>query len=491
MKNLKDILQPIQRYKISGEENREIQSIHADSREVGQNSLFVAIRGMTVDGHQFIDQTIADGAIAIICEELPQAQNSDITYIQVNDSLEALGLAAASFYGNPSEKLNLVGITGTNGKTTSATLLYQLFLKKFGKAGLISTIANYINKTKIPTRYTTPDAIRINELLAQMVDEGCKHAFMEVSSHALKQKRISGIHFHGAVFTNITHEHLDYHKTFRDYIDSKKMLFDHYLSQASFALVNSDDKNGKVMLQNTPARKFSFALKSSADFKAKIIEKHVEGTLLNINGHELWTRFIGRFNAYNLLGVYGVANLSGYQEDELLKDLSQLHPVDGRFETILSKDKKTAIVDYAHSPDALENILQAINELQRPSQELITLIGTGGDRDTSKRPEMARLALKHSQKVILTSDNPRTEDPEAILKDMRKGVEPDEESKVLSITDRKEAIRTACMLAKEGDIILVAGKGHETYQEVNGIRHHFDDREIIKDVFKIDNKTAQ
>ena len=487
MRNLKDILKYISGYKTQGETDLNIEAIHSDSREVQANSLFIAVRGLTVDGHQFIKKAEEAGAMAIVCEQLPNEQSSQITYIQVIDSKEALGKLASGFYDNPSEKINLIGITGTNGKTTTATLLYQLFMKKYGKSGLISTIANYINDKKIPTRYTTPDAIKINELLQQMADAGCEYAFMEVSSHALKQKRIEGLQFRGAIFTNITHEHLDYHKTFRDYIDSKKMLFDNYLNDTSFALINADDRNGKIMAQNTKATTHTFALKTSADFKGKIIEKHVEGTLININGSELWTRFIGTFNTYNLLGVYAAAKLLGYEEQELLKDISQLHPVDGRFETIISEDKRTAIVDYAHSPDALENILIAINELQRSSQNLIAVIGAGGDRDTKKRPEMARIAVKYSQKVVLTSDNPRTEKPEAILTEMKKGVKKEDEGKVITITDRKEGIRTACMLAKSGDIILVAGKGHETYQEINGVRHHFDDREVIKNVFNQNN----
>ncbi|MGM0496916.1 MAG: UDP-N-acetylmuramoyl-L-alanyl-D-glutamate--2,6-diaminopimelate ligase, partial [Bacteroidota bacterium] len=468
MTNLKDVLKSIDGHKAFGETDLNVESIHSDSREVQPGSLFVAVEGLTVDGHQFIKKAEESGAIAIVCENLPEEISDKVAYIQVEDSTETLGRIASSFYDNPSEKINLIGITGTNGKTTTATLLYQLFMKKYGKSGLISTIANYINDNKLPTRYTTPDAIRINELLKEMVDAGCKYAFMEVSSHALKQKRIAGLRFRGAIFTNITHEHLDYHKTFRDYIDSKKMLFDNYLDDDSFALINADDRNGKIMIQNTGAKPYTFALKTSADFKGKIIEKHVEGTLINLNGNELWSRFIGTFNAYNLLGVYATAYLLGYDKQELLKDISQLHPVDGRFETIISEDKKTAIVDYAHSPDALENILAAINELQRSSQNLITVIGAGGDRDTKKRPEMAKIAIKYSQKVVLTSDNPRTEDPEAILKEMKKGVKKEDEGKVITIADRKEGIRTACMLAKSEDIILVAGKGHETYQEING-----------------------
>lgn len=484
MSRLKDILEGVEVIRIEGSPDERIESIYSDSREITAGSLFVAVRGLSVDGHQFIEKTEEAGVTAVVCEKLPESLNAETTYVQVEDSGKALGQIASNFYGNPSEKLNLVGITGTNGKTTTVTLLYQLFLKKYGKSGLISTIANYINDEKIPTRYTTPDAIQINRLLKQMVDAGCNYAFMEVSSHALKQKRTSGLHFKGAVFTNITHEHLDYHKTFRDYIDSKKLLFDHYLSGDSFALYNADDRNGKIMMQNTPARVYSFALKTPADYKARVIEKHVEGTLINLNGQEVWTRFIGMFNASNLLGVFSTASLLGYDPEELLKDISELQPVDGRFESIPGDQDKTAIVDYAHSPDALENILVAIHELQRPGQNLITVIGAGGDRDKSKRPEMARIALKYSNKVVLTSDNPRTEDPENILRDMKTGVSEGDTLKVVQITDRKEGIRTACMLATQGDIILVAGKGHETYQEVNGIRHHFDDREILKEIFE-------
>jgi UDP-N-acetylmuramoyl-L-alanyl-D-glutamate--2,6-diaminopimelate ligase len=486
MKLLKDILEPVNVKEIRGNSDIPIHSIHFDSREVNAGSLFVAIKGLTVDGHKFINNAAKDGAAAILCERLPDEMKKEVTYIVTDDTSKSLGLIASQFYDNPSKKLKLIGVTGTNGKTTTTTLLYQLFLNKGNHCGLISTIANYINSKKIPTVFTTPDAISINKLLSEMVKENCEYAFMEVSSHALKQNRISGLEFAGAVFTNITHEHLDYHKTFKDYIESKKILFDRYLPKNAFALVNKDDKNSGVMTQNTKAQVHSFALKSAADFKGKILEKHVDGTLLNINGYEIWTQFIGQFNAYNLLAVYAASSLLGYDKQELLTDLTKLEPVDGRFETIRANNK-TAIVDYAHSPDALENILKTIKELQKQGQEIITLIGAGGDRDKTKRPEMARIAIEYSNKVVLTSDNPRSENPEQILLDMKKGVPKDRESRVVIVTDRKEGIKMANMLAKSGDILLIAGKGHETYQEVNGVRHHFDDREIIKEIFYNEN----
>ncbi len=483
MKELTQILTEINILSHKGNLNKNIASVHSDSRKVQENSLFVAIKGLTVDGHKFIKGAVEKGATAIVCESIPEKINKHVTYIKVKDSAKELGRIAARFYGNPSKKIKLVGITGTNGKTTTATLLHQLFIQNGHKAGLISTIANYINEKRVSTKFTTPDALKTNELLKEMVDQGCEYAFMEVSSHALKQKRISGLRFEMALFTNITHEHLDYHKTFNDYIQSKKLLFDNYLDKNSTALINTDDRNARIMTQNTRAQTNTFALKSQADFKGKIIEKHMDGTLLSINNNEVWTQFIGQFNAYNILGVYAAARLLGYEKEKLLVDISSLKPVDGRFETIYSKDNKTAIVDYAHSPDALENVLETINELQKENQEVITLIGAGGDRDKTKRPQMAKIAVNYSNKVILTSDNPRTEKPEMILKDMKKGVPKDSKEKVVVIPDRKEAIRTACMIAKPNDIILVAGKGHETYQEINGIRHHFDDREVIKETF--------
>ena len=422
MKKLEKILQPLEVRKISGSTDKQIDAIHFDSREVMPHSMFVAIKGLTVDGHKFIDNAAKDGAAAILCEKMPEQTRKNVTYIVVDNTSEALGLVSSQFYDNPSKQLKLIGITGTNGKTTTATLLYHLFSQYGIKSGLVSTIANYICEKKIPTTFTTPDAISINKILSEMVQEGCEYAFMEVSSHALKQKRTAGLQFKGAVFTNITHEHLDYHKTFKDYIESKKLLFDNHLNKESFALVNADDKNSGIMIQNTPANVQTFALKTAADFKAKVIEKHVDGTLININGKEIWTRFIGQFNAYNLLGVFATASLLGYNQDDLLSDLTKLEPVDGRFQTIRSNNNKTAVVDYAHSPDALENILVTIKELQQEGQQIITLIGAGGDRDKTKRPEMAKIALNYSDKVVLTSDNPRTEKPEDILSDMKKGV---------------------------------------------------------------------
>ncbi|MFO8236443.1 MAG: UDP-N-acetylmuramoyl-L-alanyl-D-glutamate--2,6-diaminopimelate ligase [Bacteroidales bacterium] len=486
MKKLKEILRNIPVKETSGSLDLKIEEIHFDSREVTPGTLFVAIKGLTVDGHKFLNNAAQNGAIAILCEKMPSKTRNNVTYIVTEDTSKALGMAASRFYDSPSEQLQLIGITGTNGKTTTATLLYNLFLNNGEKTGLISTIANYINKKKITTVFTTPDAISVNKLLYEMVKEGCQYAFMEVSSHALKQNRISGLNFSGAVFTNITHEHLDYHNTFQDYIKSKKLLFDQYLDKDDFALVNSDDKNSKIMVQNTPAKTYSFALKSPAEFKGKVIEKLIDGTLLQINGKEVWIKFIGEFNASNLLGVFATASLLGYDKEKLYTDLTKLKPVDGRFETIRSKDHKTAIVDYAHSPDALENILRTIKDLQQKGQHIITVIGAGGDRDKTKRPEMAKISAKYSDKVVLTSDNPRTEKPESILSDMTKGVSKDKISSVTTITDRTEGIKTACMFARQGDIILIAGKGHETYQEVNGVRHHFDDREIIKKIFELE-----
>ena len=483
MKALEDIVKGIKIIERRGDPGKKIGSVCFDSREVKRDSLFVAVRGLNVDGHDYISGAEKQGATVVVCERLPEKPSEATTYLVVQDTAHTLGRIASNFYGNPSKKLKLVGITGTNGKTTSATLLYHLFLQRGIKTGLISTIANYVDRERLPTKYTTPDAIRINSLLKDMADRQCEYAFMEVSSHALKQGRISGLRFEGALFTNITHEHLDYHKTFDDYLHSKKMLFDSYLDRDSFALVNADDRNGRYMVQNTTASVYTFGLKTLADYKGKVLEKHIDGTLLNINGQDLWTRFVGEFNAYNLLGIYGMAQLLGYDEQQLLKDISLLQPVEGRFETLKSPDNKTAIVDYAHSPDALENVLSTIKGVQRKDQQLITVVGAGGDRDKAKRPQMARIALQYSAKVVLTSDNPRTEDPEKIIEDMWEGVEKQAKQRVLSITNRKEAIRAACMMADSGDIIFVAGKGHETYQEVNGIRYHFDDREVIKEIF--------
>ncbi len=488
MKQLQDILQGIDLKDHAGRLDRQVSSLHFDSRRVQPDSLFVAVRGLSVDGHDYIAQAVEKGADTIVCEHMPWQKDEAATYLVVENSAAALGLLASNFHGNPSQKLKLIGITGTNGKTTTATLLYHLFIERGIPTGLISTIANYIGQRHQPTRFTTPDAVQLNELLSNMVDEGCEYAFMEVSSHALKQMRTAGLRFHGALFTNITHEHLDYHKTFDDYIHSKKLLFDRHLDKHSFALVNADDRRSGIMVQNTTASVHTFALKTHADFKSRILEQHIDGTLFTIGRHEVWTPMVGRFNVYNLLGAYATARLLGYREEDLLKDISKLKPVEGRFETIRSSDSKTAVVDYAHSPDALENVLATIQGVQKSGQQLITVVGAGGDRDTAKRPQMASIALKYSNRVVLTSDNPRTEDPEAILEDMRRGVDKDQAHKVLSIPNRKEGIRTACMMAQNDDIILVAGKGHETYQEVDGVRHHFDDREVIREIFNQQNQ---
>ena len=485
MKQLKDILQGVELLDHSGSLDQQISSLRFDSRRVEPGALFVAIKGLTVDGHAYIEKAVDQGAEAVVCEKMPASLKNGTSYLVVEDTARALGKMASNFYGNPSQKLKLIGITGTNGKTTTATLLYKLFLQRGMHTGLISTIANYVNEEKLTTRFTTPDAVQLNKLLSEMVEQGCEYAFMEVSSHALKQMRTAGLRFHGAMFTNITHEHLDYHKTFEDYIHSKKLLFDHYLDKRSFALINADDRRSGIMVQNTPASVYTFALKTHADFKARILEKHIDGTLFTVDQQEMWTPLVGRFNIYNLLGVYAAARLLGYREEELLKDISKLPPVEGRFETIPSQDKKTAVVDYAHSPDALENVLSTIQGVQKKHQQLITVVGAGGDRDTAKRPQMASIALKYSDRVVLTSDNPRTEDPEAILEDMRQGIPQEQTHKVVSIANRREGIRTACMMAQTGDIILVAGKGHETYQEIHGVRHHFDDREVIREIFNL------
>jgi UDP-N-acetylmuramoyl-L-alanyl-D-glutamate--2,6-diaminopimelate ligase len=483
MKRLENILEDIALLDYKGRLDKPVQSVGFDSRTVDKQGVFVAINGLTVDGHEYIDQAIAKGATTVVCQKMPSILSETVTYLVVADSAQALGQMASNFYDNPSHKLKLIGITGTNGKTTSATLLYHLFLQKGFKTGLISTIANYINGQRLETKYTTPDAIQIQKLLGDMVNQHCEYAFMEVSSHALKQGRIYGLKYDGALFTNITHEHLDYHKTFDDYLYAKKLLFDHHLHHHSFALINGDDKNSRFMVQNTPASVYSFGLKSFADFKGKVLEKHIDGTLLHIDGRDVWTQFVGTFNAYNLLGVYATAKLAGYGDDNLLTNISKLQPVEGRFETIHSKDeKKTAIVDYAHSPDALENVLLTIQSVQRKDQKVITVVGAGGDRDKQKRPQMTQIALQYSHKVVLTSDNPRMEDPEQILVDMKQGLQKKQESKMISIANRKEAIRTAWLLADHGDILLVAGKGHETYQEIQGVRYHFDDREIIKEL---------
>jgi UDP-N-acetylmuramoyl-L-alanyl-D-glutamate--2,6-diaminopimelate ligase len=482
MKILSDILQTIKINKVTGNTEIPVTAIVFDSRKVESGCLFVAVKGTQVDGHNFIEKAVKNGAKGIICEILPSEVFEDVTMIQVDNSSKVLGELASAFYEYPSSRLKLIGVTGTNGKTTTVTLLYNLLRKLGYKAGLLSTVRNYIDDQIIEATHTTPDAVQMNKLMKQMADAGCEYCFMEVSSHAIDQERIAGLNFAGALFTNITHDHLDYHKTFVEYIKAKKKFFDD-LKPGSFALINTDDKNGTVMVQNTRAKVNNYAVRSAADFKAKIIESHFEGSMLNIDNTDVWTYFVGRFNAYNVLAVYACAILLGFKKDEVLKALSEMKPVEGRFETLRSQNGITAIVDYAHTPDALLNVLNAINQIRNNEQELITVVGAGGDRDKTKRPEMAKIATANSDKVILTSDNPRSEDPNVIIEEMKAGIDSESRKKVLAIVDRKEGIRTACLLAKKGDIILVAGKGHETYQEVKGVKHHFDDREVIKQIF--------
>lgn len=482
MKNLKEILNNIEVVELIGNDSITINSIHFDSRKVVAGSLFIAIEGTLTDGHKYIEQAIKAGASAIICERLPDVKNTTVTFVIVKNSSFVLGIVASNFYGKPSHKIKLVGVTGTNGKTTVATILFKLVRNLGYKAGLISTIRNYIEDKVYPSTHTTPDPVQINALLHEMILEGCEFCFMEVSSHACVQGRINGLEFSGGVFTNITHDHLDYHKDFNEYIKAKQIFFNQ-LPENSFALVNVDDKHGLVMLQNTNARKFSYALKSMADFMTKIIESHIDGMLLRIDNKDLWVQFVGGFNAYNITAVYATAKLLGLNENEVLVELSNLKPVSGRFEVIRSENNISAIVDYAHTPDALKNVLETIHEINMGKGKIITVIGAGGNRDKSKRPLMAKIAVEYSDKVILTSDNPRFENPGDIISDMIEGIDMSNRKNVLKIIDRSEAIRTALMLAAEGDIVLVAGKGHETYQEVNGVKYHFDDHEIINETF--------
>lgn len=484
MKLLSEILYKTRMEEILGSTNVAISSVTFDSRTVKKDSLFIATRGTHVDGHKFIDKAIESGAVAVVCEELPAVIKDHITYVKVLNSSASLGYIACNYHDNPSEKLKLVGITGTNGKTTTVTLLFSLFRGLGYNVGLLSTVQNKINNTVIPSTHTTPDALALNELLAKMVEEGCQYAFMEVSSHAVVQHRITGLKFCGAAFSNITHDHLDYHKTFDEYIKAKKRFFDH-LSDDSFALTNKDDRNGMVMLQNTKAQKYSYGLKSVADFKCKILENHLNGLLLNLDGTEVWVKLIGSFNAYNVLVVYAISQLLKQNKTQVLTTLSNLNSVEGRFQYIKSKSGIIAIIDYAHTPDALKNVLETIKDIRNGNENVITLVGCGGDRDAAKRPIMAQIACEYSNKVILTSDNPRSENPEDILNQMQAGINPVEMKKTLRITDRKEAIKTACSLANSGDIILVAGKGHEKYQEINGIKHPFDDFEIVKETFDL------
>lgn len=482
MQKLSDIINGIGIIERINDVDCQIDQIVFDSRKAKQGTLFVAMPGTLVDGHQFIPQVLEAGCRCIVCERVPSAYPEDAIILKVSDSSLALGLMASAYYGNPSSHLKLVGVTGTNGKTTTATLLYHLVMNMGYKAGLFSTVVNYIGHTKVEATHTTPDAVTLNKMMAEMVEAGCEYCFMEVSSHALVQNRVGGLTFAGGLFTNITHDHLDYHVTFKAYIEAKKLFFDG-LPKGAFALTNADDKNGQVMLQNTKADTYTYSLRGMGTFKGRIIESMFEGMQLEVDGQEIWTQFVGHFNAQNLLLVYGTACLLGLDKEEVQVALSQLTPVDGRFETIRSGSGKTAIVDYAHTPDALKNVIETINLVRQPSQQLITVVGAGGDRDPLKRPEMAKEAVTGSSKVILTSDNPRSEDPEMIIDQMMKGVSFKERIKVLSIVNRREAIRTACMVATPGDIILIAGKGHETYQEIKGVRSHFDDREIVKEVF--------
>ncbi|WP_353138140.1 UDP-N-acetylmuramoyl-L-alanyl-D-glutamate--2,6-diaminopimelate ligase [Pseudopedobacter sp.] len=481
---LKDILYGVAIEQVIGSTEVEISQLQFDSRKVSGGTLFVAIKGTRSDGHNFINDVTENGAKAVIVELLPEVIAEGVTYIKVANSAKALGLLASNFYHNPSSRLKLVGVTGTNGKTTVCTLLYKLFKKLGYKVGLISTVENYIDGTVVPATHTTPDQIALNQLLSKMVEAGCEYCFMEVSSHAVVQRRIDGLNFTGGVFTNITHDHLDFHKTFDNYIKAKKAFFDDLTSQA-FALTNVDDKNGNVMLQNTKAHKKTYALNSIADFKAKIIENLFSGLHLDVDGLEVYFRLVGSFNAYNLLAVYGTALLLEQDKMKVLTSLSMLTGAEGRFDYVISPNKVIGIVDYAHTPDALRNILSTIENISSGNESIITVVGCGGDRDKEKRPVMAQTACDWSHKVILTSDNPRTEKPEDILKDMLTGVSAVNQRKVLTILDRREAIKTACHLAKPGDIILLAGKGHEKYQEINGVRTDFDDKQILIEQFNL------
>ena len=471
---LKDIIKGID-CEVRGDAGVEVENLQFDSRKVEKGTLFVAQPGTKVDGHDFIGKAVESGAVAVVCQQVPAGAPEGTTYVVTKDSSKALGEMAANFYGHPSRSLKLIGITGTNGKTTTVTLLHRMFRMMGHHVGLVSTIVNKIDEEELATGHTTPDSLELNQLLRRMVDAGCDYCFMEVSSHAVVQQRIAGVEFAGGIFSNITHDHLDFHKTMANYIAAKKGFFDG-LPATAWALVNIDDKNGRVMVQNTKAKVSTYGLNQMGDCHCKIIEEGFEGMHLGINGREVWCRLVGRFNAYNLLAIYGAAVLSGAKEDEVVRLLSTLEPAPGRFQYV-SGSGITAIVDYAHTPDALQNVIETIDAIRRPTQQLITVVGCGGDRDKTKRPEMAQIACKGSDKLVLTSDNPRTEKPDSILDDMEAGLTAEQLSHTVRITDRRQAIRTACMMAREGDIILIAGKGHEKYQEVNGVRSHFDDVE--------------
>lgn len=487
MTALKDILYKVAIEAVKGTTDVSVGKIEFDSRKIVSDDVFVAIKGTVSNGHDFIEKAISLGAVAVVCEVVPETTHDGITYVQVEDTSLALAYMSANYYRDPSAKLKLVGVTGTNGKTTIASLLYQMFKKAGYKVGLLSTVKIMVDNKEYKATHTTPDSLTINHYMNEMVEEGCDYCFMEVSSHGIHQKRTEGLHFTGGVFTNLSHDHLDYHPTFAEYRDVKKSFFDN-LPKTAFALTNSDDKNGPVMLQNTKAKKRTYALKTYADYRAQILENQLSGLLLKVNEQEVWVRLIGSFNAYNLLAIYGVAIELGIESQEALRLLSELESVSGRFQYIVSAGNITAIVDYAHTPDALENVLKTIEDIRTKNELLITVVGCGGDRDTTKRPIMANIAATMSDKAIFTSDNPRSEKPEAIIEDMEKGVEPQNYKKTVSIVDRKQAIKTACQLAQPNDIILIAGKGHETYQEIQGVRHDFDDMKTVKELLEQLNK---
>lgn len=479
---LSELIKGIRVEEVIGDVQCDIADVHIDSRRVANGHLFVAMRGTQVDGHKYIQSAIEKGAVAIVCEQLPEALTEGVVYVRVTNSEEVVGPIATAFNGYPTDKVRLIGVTGTNGKTTIATLLYNMFRAMGYKVGLVSTVCNYIDDVAIPTEHTTPDAITLNALLGRMADEGCKYVFMEVSSHSVAQHRIGGLKFAGGIFTNLTRDHMDYHKTVDNYLRAKKAFFD-MLPKDAFVVTNADDKNGLVMTQNTRAKVYTYSLRSLADFKGRILEHYFDGMLLEINKVEVFVQFIGKFNASNLLAVYGAACMLGKRPEEVLTILSTLRSVNGRFEALHSPAGYTAIVDYAHTPDAITNVLNAIHEVQGGKGRVITVVGAGGNRDKGKRPLMAQEAVKGSDRVIITSDNPRFEEPQEIINDMLAGLTPAQRTSVLSIVDRREAIRTACMLAEKGDVILVAGKGHETYQDVKGVKHHFDDKEVLREVF--------
>ncbi len=487
MIELNTLLRPLEIMQIAGDRDVSVSAICFDSRKAAPLSLFVAVRGTQADGHQFIADVIEKGCSVIVCEELPHHLLDEITYVKVKDASQALALMASVYYGEPSKELELVAVTGTNGKTSVATLLYKLF-REFGHhVGLLSTVNNIINDEVIPSTHTTPDALAINELLAKMVDAGCTYCFMEASSHAIHQNRIAGLEFAGLIFTNITHDHLDYHKTFEHYLKAKKKLFDE-VNDTAFALTNKDDKNGAVMLQNTKATRYTYGLQSMADFKGKIMESDFSGMLLEVDGEQVWFKLVGKFNAYNLLAVYGAAFLLGKEKNDILRLLSKLSSAKGRFDTVHSANKITGIIDYAHTPDALKNVLQTVADIRTGNEQVITIVGCGGNRDAAKRPLMAEIACEWSDKVIFTSDNPRFENPETILDEMQQGVPAQHYKKTLRISDRKEAVKAAVSMAERGDIILVAGKGHETYQDIQGVKHPFDDRIVLEEMFQLLNK---